>query len=298
MNANIIGFGTIHGETPDLQTQAMRYAHDLSRLYTTSKAQHRKVDNLNKQLFKYAADLNTTISDLRRKNRELQDAYYDTINRLVAASEYRDEDTGAHIVRIGKFSACLAKKLGLGRDDVQNILCASPMHDVGKIGIPDIILHKPGKLTAAEFDLIKTHTTIGAGILADAKAPVLQLAYEIALTHHEKWDGSGYPRGLAAEAIPLAGRIVGLVDMFDALTSVRPYKDAYPVDVAVAIMARESGKTLDPSLVALFREHVAEIVEIKKTFPDTLDIGKKKFVLSERDRAHQEIPGFKDSGEG
>jgi putative two-component system response regulator len=135
---------------------------------------------------------------------------------------------------------------------------AAPLHDVGKIGIPDAILLKPGKLTPEEFELMKTHTTIGAEILSGGRSPLVRLAQNIALTHQERWDGSGYPRGLAGEAIPLEGRIVALVDVLDALTHERPYKLAWPLDEAVAEIARQSGRQFDPRLVAVFLQLYAE----------------------------------------
>ena len=137
------------------------------------------------------------------------------------------------------------------------------MHDVGKIGIPDNILMKPGKLTDEEFDFMKTHTTIGAKILVDSKAEILQLAQQIAISHHEKWNGRGYPQGLAGDTIPLAARIVGLTDVFDALTSKRPYKDPFPVEVALDIIKKERGEHFDPDVVNVFFENIDEILKIK-----------------------------------
>jgi putative two-component system response regulator len=137
------------------------------------------------------------------------------------------------------------------------------MHDVGKIGIPDNILMKPGKLTDEEFDFMKTHTTIGAKILVDSKAEILQLAQQIAISHHEKWNGRGYPQGLAGDTIPLAARIVGLTDVFDALTSKRPYKDPFPVEVALDIIKKERGEHFDPDVVDVFFENIDEILKIK-----------------------------------
>ena len=137
------------------------------------------------------------------------------------------------------------------------------MHDVGKIGIPDNILMKPGKLTDEEFDFMKTHTTIGAKILVDSKAEILQLAQKIAISHHEKWNGRGYPQGLAGDTIPLAARIVGLTDVFDALTSKRPYKDPFPVEVALDIIKKERGEHFDPDVVNVFFENIDEILKIK-----------------------------------
>jgi len=201
--------------------------------------------------------------ELKAANQELQESYLDTIHRLVMAAEYKDETTGDHIIRMSSYSALIAEKVGLPAEAVQNIQYAAPMHDIGKIGIPDNILMKPGKLTDEEFDFMKTHTTIGATILADSKAEVLQLAKQIALSHHEKWNGRGYPQGLAGDTIPLAARIVGLADVFDALTSKRPYKDPFPVEVALDIIKKERGQDFDPDVVDVFFENLDEILKIK-----------------------------------
>ena len=229
------------------------------------------------------ADRNRKNLELHAALYELREAYHDTINRLVLAAEYKDENTGDHVMRIGRISALLAEKSGLSRSQVESIFFAAPMHDVGKIGIPDHILLKPGKLTEDEFAVMQQHTTIGGAILANPKAEILRHAREIALTHHERWDGKGYPHGLAGEAIPIGGRIVKLVDVFDALTSVRPYKDPYPVEVAIELIRKDSGTHFDPKLVELFLGLKDEIAEIKKR-----TCGKQgapaEFRLSERDQ--------------
>jgi len=157
----------------------------------------------------------------------------------------------------------IAQKLNLPDTDVQLILYASPMHDVGKIGIPDSILLKPGKLTEEEFGTMKTHTIIGANILAYSKVELIQIAEHIALSHHEKWNGKGYPQGLTGEGIHIAARIAGLADVFDALTSKRPYKDPYPIEKALDIIKEERGKHFDPDVTDVFLKHIDEIAEIK-----------------------------------
>lgn len=211
-----------------------------------------------------ANDLAKTISDLIDENIELQDACLDTIHRLVLAAEYKDEDTANHAIRISRYSALIAAKIGLPNKFIQNIFHASPMHDIGKISIPDSILLKRGKLNEKEFEIIKTHTTIGADILADAKAEILQIAQIIAVSHHENWDGKGYPEGLRGKNIPLAGRIVKLVDVFDALTSSRPYQAPYPVEVACDIIRKERGNQFDPVLVDTFIASINEIIKIRE----------------------------------
>ncbi len=246
-----------------------KYADSLS----AEKGKGKEVVAADQQVKIYANDFAKIVSDIIDANNELRDAYLDTIRRLVLAAEYKDEDTGDHTTRISRYSALMAEKLGLPQKTVQNILYASPMHDVGKIGVPDSILLKPGKLTDKEFEIIKTHTTLGADILADAKAEILQVAQLIAVSHHENWDGGGYPQGLEGENIPLVGRIVKLVDVFDALTSRRPYKDPYSVETACDIIKQESGKHFDPLLVDIFIANINEITKIKEEVgsPSTYD---------------------------
>ncbi|RZB30640.1 MAG: putative two-component system response regulator [Desulfobacteraceae bacterium Eth-SRB1] len=267
--------------------QLKKYSHDLVMAYKAEKEKQKDLQIARKQLLKYADDLNKTVSALNAVNQELREAYIDTVNRLVIAAEYKDEDTGSHIVRISRYSALLAEKLGLPARKVQDILYAAPMHDVGKIGIPDNILMKPGKLTKEEFDFMKTHTTIGAKILANSKSAILQVATQIALSHHEKWNGKGYPQGLSGDVIPLAARIVGLVDTFDALTSKRPYKESYPVEVALEIIRKERGRHFDPDMTDVFLENIDEILKIKSEIDSAEDVAQSDFVLSERDQSER-----------
>jgi putative two-component system response regulator len=244
--------------------QLKKYAQDLAEVYKSEKEKRKELQISEQQLEKYAEDLNKTILELKTANQELQEAYLDTIHRLVLAAEYKDEDTGDHIVRMSRYCALIAKKLGLPAKEVQNILYAAPMHDVGKIGISDKILIKPGKLTDEEFEVMKTHSIIGANILANSKAETLKVAEQIALSHHEKWNGKGYPQGLSGDNIPLVGRIVGLADAFDALTSKRPYKDPYTVEVALDIIKKERGEQFDPDIVDVFLKNIDEILKIKE----------------------------------
>ena len=189
---------------------------------------------------------------VRSRTWALEVAQLEMLQRLAVAAEYRDDETGEHTRRVAHLAAVLARALGLPDAQVALIQRTAPLHDVGKIGIPDAILLKPGKLTADEFALMKTHTTIGTQILAGGHSALTIMAASIALTHHERWDGTGYPQGLAGEAIPLAGRIVALADTFDALTHARPYKPAWPVEEARAEIARQSGRHFDPRLAAMF----------------------------------------------
>ncbi len=263
--------------------QLTRYAKDLNVVYKSVKERSKAVEVANQQLFKYAEDLNNNILMLKSAHKDLQDAYLDTIHRLVLAAEYRDEDTGEHIIRIGHYSALIAKKLGLSSNEVKNILYAAPMHDVGKIGIPDSILMKPSKLTDDEFHFMKTHTIIGAKILEDSRAEILQLAEQIAISHHERWNGKGYPRGLSGVDIPIVGRIVGVADVFDALTSRRPYKEPYPVDLVCDIIKKEGGHHFEPELSDLLLENIDEFLNIKEEVDSSENVPLPDFIKSERD---------------
>jgi len=240
--------------------QSIKYAEDFAKIYKNTKAQKEELSRANQQLKKYAHDLRSTISTLEIVNKELQEAYYDTIHRLVLAVEYKDKFTGTHIMRMSRYSALIAKKIGLQPQEVLNIFYAAPMHDVGKIGIPDTIISKPSKLTLDEFDLMKRHTTIGAEILDNSKSHILMIARQIALSHHEKWNGTGYPHGLEKDKIPLAARIVALADTFDVLISKRSYKDPYPVAIASGIIKSERGKHFDPDVVDVFENNIDEMV--------------------------------------
>jgi cyclic di-GMP phosphodiesterase len=187
---------------------------------------------------------------VRARTRQLEEAHLEIIERLAIAAEYRDDETGEHTKRVGRTAALVAQKLGLAEEFVERIRRAAPLHDVGKLGISDDILLKPGKLTSEEFETMKLHTRIGAEILGRSRSRLLKLSEEIALTHHEHWDGSGYPAALAGESIPLSGRIVAVADVFDALTNTRPYKDAWPRERALAEIKKLSGKYFDPNVVA------------------------------------------------
>ena len=186
------------------------------------------------------------------QHEDLDDARLEMLHRLARASEYRDDDTGDHTQRVGRTSELVARKLDLSEEDVMLIRHAATLHDVGKIAIPDHILLKPGKLTEEEFELMKTHVATGAEMLAQSRSPLLQIAERIALTHHEWWDGSGYPAGLRGDEIPLPGRIVAIADVFDALTHDRPYKRALPLEMAVAEIDSLRGRQFDPSVVDAF----------------------------------------------
>lgn len=227
---------------------------------------------------------NQTLTQLQAAHRELHSAYLDTIHRLVLASEYRDDDTGDHITRMGRYSALIALKLGLGSTLVHDLRHAAPMHDLGKIGIPDHILRKPTALLKDEFQVMKSHPLIGAGILANSRSSILRLGQQICLFHHENWDGSGYPHGLAGNSIPLAGRIVRIVDTFDALTSLRPYKAAYPLDLALEIIRRQRALSFDPDLTDLVLANADALAHIRADVASGRGRSSKASYPSMRDR--------------
>jgi response regulator RpfG family c-di-GMP phosphodiesterase len=197
---------------------------------------------------------------VRERTAELRHTQLEVIRRLGSAVESRDHETAKHISRMSRLCYRLALSIGMDSREAERLRHASAMHDIGKIGIPDRILQKPATLDAEEWEVMKTHTTIGAHILSGSRAPLIQMAETIALTHHERWDGGGYPRGLAGESIPLAGRIAAICDVFDALVSERPYKDAWTVEAALAEIAAQSGRHFDPDLVARFLSLAPEAV--------------------------------------
>lgn len=213
------------------------------------KAYNDHIRNYQKEL---EAEVTKRTQDLAKAFEKIKIASLDTVYRLSRAAEYKDEDTGAHVERMSHYSSAIARGMGLDDEFVEQILWAAPMHDIGKIGIPDRVLQKAGKLDSDEWAIMKQHTTIGAEILKDASADFIKLAAEIAITHHEKWDGSGYPQGRKGSDIPLAGRIVALADVFDALTSERPYKGPFPLEQALAIIKGGQGSHFDPEVVNAF----------------------------------------------
>jgi len=193
---------------------------------------------------------------------ELHDTRLEIVRRLGRAAEYRDNETGYHIIRMSKIAALLGEASGMNAHQCDLLLNAAPMHDIGKIGIPDQILLKPGKLDAEEWEIMKTHAQIGADILSGAESELMQMARDIALSHHEKWDGSGYPNGLTGDAIPLVGRITAIADVFDALTSDRPYKKGWPLEKALEFIKEQDGQHFDPELVCRFMDQLPKIRDI------------------------------------
>ncbi|WP_317205736.1 two-component system response regulator [Janthinobacterium sp.] len=199
---------------------------------------------------------------------ELKESRLQIVQRLGLAAEYKDNETGLHVIRMSHYARLLGVAAGMDEDEADELLHAAPMHDVGKIGIPDRILQKPGKLDAEEWAVMQTHATIGGEIIGEHQHGLLALAREIALSHHEKWDGSGYPKGLAGEAIPLAARIVAVADVFDALTSVRPYKTAWTVEAAAEFLREQRGRHFDAALVDLFLAELPAIRAIQERWAE------------------------------
>lgn len=198
----------------------------------------------------------------------LRDTRLQIIQRLGRAAEYKDNETGLHVIRMSHFAREIALAAGMGAVDAEELFNAAPMHDVGKMGIPDAILCKPGKLTPDEWEVMKQHARIGAEIIGDDSSSLLQMARRVALSHHEKWDGSGYPQGLVGDAIPIEARIIALADVFDALTSKRPYKEPWTIEATVNYIQNESGKHFDPELVAAFKQALPRMLEIRAQWMD------------------------------
>ncbi len=231
-----------------------------------------KVRAFNMLQKEYRRNLETEVKKLTQEIQatyeKLKKAYQDTIYRLSLAAEFKDEDTYNHIKRVGYMAGELSKTLGLSKEKQELIFLTAPMHDIGKIGIPDEILFKPGKLTKEEFEVMKQHTVIGAKILGGSNVDYLETGAIIALNHHEKFDGSGYPNGLVGKDIPIEGRVVAIVDVFDALTSKRPYKEPFPIDQSLKIILDSRGTHFDPEITDAFFDIRDKILEIKEQFKD------------------------------
>lgn len=206
---------------------------------------------------------------LEQRTRELEETRLQILRRLGRATEFRDNETGMHVLRMSQYVNLLARRIGLGKNEVETLDHAALMHDIGKIGIPDHILRKPDNLTHEEYEVVKTHCQIGADIIGLHESPLLGTCRTVALTHHERWDGQGYPNHLAGTDIPLAGRLTAVADIFDALTSDRPYKQAWEIDRALEEIAAQRGHALDPVLGTAFLELRPELERVITSYPDS-----------------------------
>ena len=206
---------------------------------------------------------------VRERTKKLRETQLEIVRRLGLAAEYRDNETGMHITRMSLYSSLLGIAAGMSEPEAELLLNASAMHDIGKIGIPDQVLLKPGQLTGEEWATMQTHSTLGAELLAGHDSALMQLAHRIALSHHERWDGTGYPQGLKGDASPLEARICAVCDVFDALTSARPYKKAWSVDEAMREIERGRGSQFEPRLVELFKQTLADVQQVKAQYADS-----------------------------
>lgn len=253
-------------------SQLALYAQDLRRVWVRERERSHALRAANLQLQAFAKDLKTSYEAEKRKSHELEQAHYETLLRLTRAMRYKDNESAAHIERLSHYTKAIALHLGLNTQEATLLAAAAPMHDVGKIGVPDMVLLKAGPLDSDEWKIMKNHAALGASLLKGTHSPLLDVAGQIALTHHERWDGSGYPQGLQGEEIPLSGRIVMLADQYDALRSIRPYKVAFTHERTCDIVLNGDGRTLpqhfDPRLLDVFREVHPQLHEIYEQLCD------------------------------
>ncbi len=254
------------------RSQLAVYARDLRSLLGREREKSAGLAAAHEQLRSYARDLRGALEAERARARELEQTHIDTLMRLTRAAQYRDEETGGHIQRIAHYARTLALRLGLSAADAERIYLAAPMHDIGKIGVPDAVLHKAGPLNDDEWREMRRHPGIGASLLRGSASPLVETARVIALTHHERWDGTGYPQGLKGDQTPIAGRIVMFVDQYDALRTSRCYKPAVDHEKTREILTEGDGRTMpshfDPELVEAFRSVHEEFAAIHDRIRD------------------------------
>lgn len=255
-----------------LQVQLFYYAQDIQKLLVerdSAVRNQKEISAAYKQLERFKNDFMILLEEKEKSYQALQSSHLDTIRRLATAAEFKDDDTGEHIVRMSRFSSMIAQAYGQDEKYCHLLEQASPMHDIGKIGIPDNILKKPGKLTDAEWVLMRKHPEYGASILSGSDVPVLKMAEEVALAHHEKFDGSGYPFNLHGEQIPLSARIVALADFFDAITMDRCYRPAFSDKKAIAMVIEGNGTHFDPNVVKAFLSISDDIIKEREIINNT-----------------------------
>jgi putative two-component system response regulator len=263
-------------EGADVRLQALQEgARDyISKPFVDTEFAHRIRNHLEVRMLYIERERQNEILELRvaERTEELKESQTEILRRLAKAGEFRDNDTGNHVTRVSHSCRALARAAGINAHLTEMIYMASPLHDIGKIGVPDHILLKKGRLDDEEMVIMRQHVEFGVEMLGNHAAPVLQVACSIAQNHHEKWDGSGYPNALAGDAIPVEARIVAICDVFDALTSVRPYKVAWTVEKAISFLQENAGSHFDPNLVALFVKILPEIEVIRQRFSDPTDL--------------------------
>ena len=250
-------------ENRKLQAQLFLYADDIQKLLVERDVavKNEKEKNASyKQLERFTHDFMILMEQKEKSNKALELSHLDSIKRLASAAEFKDDDTGIHIIRMSRFASIIARAYGQDQNYCKLLEQASPMHDIGKIGIPDSVLKKPGKLTEEEWEWMRKHPEYGANILSGSDVPVLQMAEEVALAHHEKFDGTGYPSNLKGEQIPLSARIVALADFFDAVTMDRCYRPAFSDEKALAMVKENNGTHFDPDVVHAFLSVRDEII--------------------------------------
>jgi len=258
---------SLAGGAKDFLTKPFERLETLQRIRNILEVRllHKKASQQNEELEK----------KVQIRTQQLESSRYEVIQCLGLAAEYKDNETGNHILRMSYFSKLLALAAGISKEESEAIFNAAPMHDIGKIGIPDRVLLKPGKLDAEEWKIMQSHVEIGAHILSGSNSLLMITAKEIALTHHERWDGAGYPNGLSGEDIPISGRICAICDVFDALTSERPYKEAWPIDKAMQLLRDEKGKQFDPELVSIFESILDEVLLFRDQHIDSTNSPKE-----------------------
>ncbi|MBC8284688.1 MAG: HD domain-containing protein [Nitrospinae bacterium] len=254
------------------EKQTLKIAKDFSRLNKENKSQERALRIANFQLPHYVKQLEDNLETIN-------DAFLGTLRCLALTADYKDENTGEHIIRMSRYTAYLSFCCGYSFDEARNILFGAPMHDIGKVGIPDAILNKPGRLTEDERKVIQTHPVIGADILKGSNSELIQMAEKIAISHHERWDGKGYPYGLKATDIPMVGRIAAVADVFDALTIKRPYKKPFSDDAAIDLILKEKERAFDPDVVDVFIKEIDSFIKIKRSIDSAEgDLSKSKLL--------------------